>query len=169
MARFETDGLDAMIEEMHRMQQLTGPVAIAVLQAGAEGVKKAWRLAAEEHGLKDTGDMIESIGFAREPEGAGDVKFIDIYPQGTDRKGVRNAQKAFILHYGTSKMDPTYWVDDADAYSADFAIPAMEEVWQQFLTTGEVPQVELTPNRPSGRNGSNGRKRRRKKNKYWRH
>jgi hypothetical protein len=163
MARFETDGLDAMIEEMHRMQQLTGHVARAVLQAGAEGVKKAWKLAAEEHGLRDTGDMIESIGFAREPKSAGDVKFIDIYPQGTDRKGVRNAEKAFILHYGHSKADPTYWVDDADAYSADFAVPAMEEVWAQFLATGEVPQVELTPNKPSGHNGTSRGKSRRKR------
>lgn len=137
MARFETDGLDAMIEEMHRMQQLTGHVARAVLQAGAEGVKKAWKLAAEEHGLRDTGDMIESIGFAHEPEDAGDVKFIDIYPQGTDRKGVRNAEKAFVLHYGTSKLNATRWVDDADAISEQTAVPAMQKVFDDWIQSKE--------------------------------
>jgi len=153
MARFETSGLDELLTDMRKRQQLTGDVAKAVLQAGAEGVKKAWKLAAEEHGLRDTGDMIESIGFAHEPKGAGDVLFIDIYPQGKDHKGVRNAQKAFVLHYGTSKMPATYWVDDADAYSADFAVPAMQAVWDEFGRTGQVPQVELTPNKPSGHDG----------------
>jgi hypothetical protein len=97
--------------------------------------------------------MIDSIGFAREPKEIGDVLTIDIYPQGTDRHGVRNAEKAFILHYGISdqKRHPaTHWVDDADRYSEDYAEPAMVQVWEEFLSTGKVPHVQLTPNNPKG-------------------
>ena len=153
MARFDMSGLDDTVREMRRLGEESGDAAKAMLQAGAEGVKKAWRLAAEEHGLRDTGDMIESIGFAREPKQIGDAYSIDIYPQGKDRKGVRNAEKAFVLHYGTSTHTATYWVDDADRYSEDFAIPAMQEVWDAFVATGQVPSVQLTPNNPRGTSG----------------
>lgn len=159
MARFDMSGLDDTIRQMRRMGEQSGDVAKAMIQAGAEGVKKAWRQAAEEHELRDTGDMIDSIGFTREPKQVGDVLTIDIYPQGTDRHGVRNAEKAFILHYGTSKLAATHWVDDADRYSEDYAVPAMVEVWEEFLSTGKVPHVQLTPNNPKGTTGTRTTKR----------
>lgn len=152
MARFDMSGAEEMIRAMQRMAEDAGPAAEAVLQAGAEGVKRAWQEAAEAHDLRDTGDMIDSIGFSRKPKDAGDGLYIDIYPQGVDRKGVRNATKAFVLHYGTSKMHATRWVDDADKRSERYAIPAMNATWDEFISTGKVPKVALTPNN-AGRGG----------------
>jgi hypothetical protein len=102
-------------------------------EAPAEAVKQAWRRSAEEHKHRDYGDMIESIGYPRQPQTIGDALTIDIYPQGRDRKGVRNAEKAFVLHYGTSKLPASHWVDTADAYSEQTAVPAMEEIWDKFI------------------------------------
>lgn len=150
MARFDMSGLEETIRDMQRMGQQSGNAAKAVLQAGAEKVKVAWRAATEAHGLVDTRDMLESIGFARNPKQIGDMLSIDIYPQGRDRKGVRNAEKAFILHYGTSRHPATRFIDDADAMSEAEAIPAMEEIWDQYIKTGTVPTVPLTPNHPGG-------------------
>ena len=132
MARFDTSGLDAVLEEMKREGEIAGPAADAMLMAGAEQVKLAWRRSAEEHGHRATGALIESIGYSWEPKTAGDVRSIDIYPQGKDQKGVRNAEKAFVLHYGTSKMKGSGWVDVADKYSEETAIPAMIEVWDNY-------------------------------------
>ena len=132
MARFDTSGLDAVLEEMKREGEIAGPAADAMLMAGAEQVKLAWQRSADEHGHRDTGALIASIGYARHPKQAGDVRSIDIYPQGKDAKGVRNAEKAFILHYGTSKRPGSGWVDDADRYSEETAIPAMAEVWENY-------------------------------------
>jgi hypothetical protein len=134
-------GLDDTIRQMRRMGEQSGDVAKAMILAGAEGVKKAWRQAAEEHELRDTGDMIDSIGFPREPKQVGDVLTIDIYPQGTDRHGVRNAEKAFILHYGKHGYAPTYWVDDADAASAPKVQARLEAMWADYLETGVVPVI----------------------------
>lgn len=131
MARFDVSGLDGVIAEMSRRQQLAGPLADKMLTVGAEKVKEAWKRSAEEHGHRATGAMIESIGYARHPKTVSDVRQIDIYPQGKDSKGVRNAEKAFILHYGTSKIRGSRWVDDADRYSEETAIPAMREVWEK--------------------------------------
>ena len=133
MARFDVSGLDETIEEMKRLGQMTGQTADAMLMAGAEEVRKAWRQSAEEHRHRDTGDMIASIGFARKPKEIGSILTIDIYPQGKDKRNVRNAEKAFILHYGTTKIRGSRWVDDADKISEQTVVPAMIRVWEQFL------------------------------------
>ena len=133
MARFDVSGLDETIEEMKRLGQMTGQTADAMLMAGAEEVRKAWRQSAEEHRHRDTGDMIASIGFARKPKEIGSIRAIDIYPQGKDKRNIRNAEKAFILHYGTTKIRGSRWVDDADKISEQTVVPAMIRVWEQFL------------------------------------
>lgn len=133
MARFDVSGLDETIEDMKRLGQMTGQTADAMLMAGAEEVRKAWRQSAEEHRHRDTGDMIASIGFARKPKEIGSIRSIDIYPQGKDKRNIRNAEKAFILHYGTTKIRGSRWVDDADKISEQTVVPAMIRVWEQFL------------------------------------
>lgn len=133
MARFDVSGLDETIEEMKRLGQMTGQTADAMLMAGADEVRKAWRQSAEEHRHRDTGDMIASIGFARKPNEIGSIRTIDIYPQGKDKRNIRNAEKAFILHYGTTKIRGSRWVDDADKISEQTVAPAMIRVWEQFL------------------------------------
>lgn len=133
MARFNTSGLDDVIREMTSMGMESGEVADEMLMVGAEQVKEAWKTAARMNNHIDTGDMFNSIGYARKTKIIGDVRSIDIYPQGKDRKGVRNAEKAFILHYGTSRHPGSHWVDDADTISEQTAIPAMVEVWDKFI------------------------------------
>lgn len=143
MARFDTSGLQDLINDMRRMGETSGDVAQVMTAAAAEEVAKAWKRSAEEHELRDTGAMIESIGYPRGVEKIGDVCAVDIYPQGKDASGTRNAEKAFVLHYGTSRRPPTYWVDDADKYAAEPVQKRLEEIWGQFLETGQVPAVPL--------------------------
>ena len=118
MARFDTEGIDDIIEDMKKLGELIGPTADKMLMAGAEADKKAWKQAAAIHGhtppgksKKATGEMVESVGFPRRPKTVDGIRQIDIYPQGKDKKGVRNAEKAFILHYGTSSIDGDQWVE----------------------------------------------------------
>lgn len=139
MARFDVSGLDEAVKWMERMGELTGDMADAMLKAGAEEVREAWREAAERHRHRDTGAMIESIGYARKPKTVDGVRTLDIYPRGKDHKGVRNAEKAFILHYGRNlnngKRNASYWVDDADRTSDRTVVPAMLEVFDKYLTS----------------------------------
>lgn len=131
MARVDTSGLDDVLAEMAKKEQLVGPVADRMLLAGAERVKDGWQRSAREHGHIRTGDMAESVGYARKPKQAGDSRYIEIYPQGKDRQGVSNAQKAFMLHYGTSRIKGDRWVDDANKYGEEVAVPAMIQVWEE--------------------------------------
>jgi HK97 gp10 family phage protein len=133
MARFDTTGINDLINEVIRLGDAGQEVGDEMLMAAAKEVKQAWKESAQKHGLKDTGDMIESINYPNQPSDANGIRTIDIYPQGKDRKGVRNAEKAFILHYGSSKLKPTHWVDDADKDAGPKVQEAMEKVFDNFL------------------------------------
>lgn len=149
MARFEVEGLDVLLDEMKRYDQLSGPTADKMLLAGAEEVKQAWKNEAERRQFRDTKAMINSIGFPRAVKRASDILSIDIYPQRKDKKGTRNAEKAFILHWGTSSnstskrkrkkkfsgpgIPRTLWVDDADRASSPRVMEAYTRIWDEFL------------------------------------
>lgn len=141
MARFDAPGLDKVLNEMQRLGELSGACAMAMVKAAASEIKDAWKESAEQHELRDTGAMIESIGYPAPPVQAGSVIYQDIYPQGKDAKGTRNAEKAFILHYGTSKIPATYWVDDADEKSGPRVEETLNAIWAEYLATGKVPVV----------------------------
>ena len=133
MARFKTEGIDELIDTLIRIGEGAGELADEMLMAGAEEVKISWQYAAAYHGHKDTGDMIDAIGYARKPRTISGIRQIDIYPQGKDRKGVRNAEKAFILHYGTSKKPGSHWVDTADDLSGPRVEAAMKKTHDNYL------------------------------------
>lgn len=133
MARFETAGLDDVLRQMKELGELDGDIADKMLLDGAEQVRIAWKASAEKHKHRDTGDLIASIGYQRTPKTVGDVRTIDIYPQGKDRKGIRNMEKAFVLHYGTSRRPGSRWIDDADEAAGPMVQQAMEADWKDYL------------------------------------
>ena len=143
MARFDTSGLQDLLNEMRQMGQASGGVAQVMTAAAAEEITAAWKASAEEHNLRDTGAMIESIGYPEGVRRLGDIFAADIYPQGKDAGGTRNAEKAFILHYGSSRLKPTYWADDADQSSAEPVQRRLEAIWYEFLETGQVPAMPV--------------------------
>lgn len=151
MALLTIKGMDDLYDAWRKLEKDADPLATAMVQAGAEVVKAAWKEAAEAHGLRDTGAMIDSIGFNAKPESFGGTKEIEVYPQGKDKKGVRNAEKAFIQHFGSTRVPRTGWVDTAEEWASDDALDAMENIYNQYLDTGVVPTVELTPNNKSGK------------------
>jgi hypothetical protein len=133
MASMDTSGLDELIREMMRLGQNSGPVAEKMLDAAAEIIREGWKEAAAEHGHIDTGDMVNSVKYDTK-----DARMLmrEIYPHGKDSKGVDNAQKAFILHYGKHNLPGDYWVDDAEMKAGPKAIEACREIWDRFLAGG---------------------------------
>lgn len=129
-------GADAIVAQLRQMDQaLAGDITERMIEAGAAEVKKAWKAVAQEHDYHDTGAMIRSIdssaGNKREPNAI----YREIYPQGKDDKGMKNAAKAFILHYGTSRIKASYWVDEAEQRAEDPCNEAMTRVWDEYLQT----------------------------------
>ena len=131
MARFDTSGLDDLIREMTRMGQDVGPVVDEMLDTAAGIIRDQWKETATAHGYIDTGAMVESVDFT--VKGNARALYRDIYPQGKDAKGVSNAEKAFILHYGKHNMPGSYWVDEAETKAGPEAVKACQEIWDRFL------------------------------------
>jgi len=136
MARLDMSGMDEVIEQMKNMHMLSSKVADEMLLAGAQVMKDSWKRTIASFGLIDTGDMLKSVGYPRQPKDINDVRTIDVYPQGKDRDGVRNAEKAFVLHYGRSNMGPTEFVDAAEQQAKKEADAAMEKIWDDFINNG---------------------------------
>ena len=131
MAKMDTSGLDELIREMQRLGQDEGPVVDEMLDTAAGIIREQWRETAKRHGHVDTGAMVDSVDFP--VKGNARALYRDIYPQGVDAKGVRNAEKAFILHYGKHNLPGTYWVDEAEDKAGPEAIEACQEIWDRFL------------------------------------
>lgn len=146
--RIETTGIDEVLEQMGKMQQLTGDAAKAMLNAGGNVFQRYWIAEAMKHGHKKTGDMIKSIGFSKAKDRGSGLQ-IDIYPQGKGRTGVRNSVKAFVLHHGRKtgpdkkgEIKADEWVKDVVSDATDESNAAMAKVWGQFIATGDVPAVK---------------------------
>ena len=144
MATMDTTGLDELIRDMRRMGEYSGEQANKMVLAAGEVIKDSWIQEAQKRRLRKSGQMIGSIGYAKDVKDIGGVKYTDVYPQGKDSKtGVRNAQKAFILHFGSSRWKDSRgrgfgWVDEASAKAEQPVERKLTEMWGQFLENGKV-------------------------------
>lgn len=102
-----------------------------MLKAGAEILINAQKEEAQAMKIRDTGDFIKSIKAGNVKKGS-EGSYVDVYPQGKDHKGVRNAEKGFIAEYGTSKIKPRPWMRTANEKSAEEVTAAEKEIWDKY-------------------------------------
>ena len=140
MAKFSVSGIDGLAADLQRLGQLDNSELVSdMLDAGAEVVAEEWKkgianaVKSKADGGRGTGDMVKSVAPTKGIKKNGDISSKEIYPQGKDRKGVRNAEKAFILHYGKSGQAPTRFVDAVEESAEDKAVSAMEDVFNNYL------------------------------------
>lgn len=147
--KLNVSGIDAIVEDMKRMHQLSGEAAKAVLYAGGNELQRAWIDEAQRRNHIRSGDMLKSIGQTRIRTIEGGLR-LDVYPQGNSRprgkKNVKtkNAVKAFVLHYGREGKRPIKgdkWVEKLLENSTGKTNSAMADTWGKFVQTGTVPNV----------------------------
>ena len=110
MARFRTEGLDDIIDDMAAMGESTGELADEMLFAGAEEIKKAWKAAIRMHKHIDTGAMLDSVDYSRKVKQIGDIKSVDIFRK-AKIKGQKSEKPLIYIRY---IKRGTHFVDDAD-------------------------------------------------------
>lgn len=130
MARMEFSGTEEMMDALFAESERLERKATEMLGEAGKVVVKAWQDVIEEHGHVDSGDMKNSVRASKIKKN-GDAYTSSIYPHGRDRKRQSNAEKAFVLHYGTSKIQGDRFVDDAEDRASEAAEQAMEEVWMR--------------------------------------
>lgn len=136
MAKLSFDGLDDVVKQMEQMGQMGGKVAEEMLLAGATEMEKAWQESIRRFGHVKYGDMLKSVGSTKIKPVKTGGKTLEVYPKGKDRKGVRNAEKAFILHYGKKGLVASHFVETAEKEGEPKAAAAMEARWDRFIQKG---------------------------------
>ena len=97
MARFEFDGTRVCADQLNGMGR---PQIRRIVEAGADAAIKRMKERIDTlHRVRSTGDMYESVDRGKYEETLGGGSQV-VYPQGNDRKGERNAMKAFVINYG---------------------------------------------------------------------
>lgn len=133
MASFKTSGdvLEDIAKELSQLgEDVDGELGQEMLDEGAQIIEFHWVKSIKKHKHVDTGAMARSVGVAK---GTKAKKFRDIFPQGKDEKGVRNAEKAFIAHYGKSGQLGTHFIDDAEANAKAEVAVAMQEKLDKYI------------------------------------
>ena len=137
MARMTYSGVDEIMDQLFRESERLERKATEMLSAAGQVVVKAWQDAIEAAGHAPPGKSGRAKGTMRDSVRAsavkknGDAFISSIYPHGKDSRGVGNAEKAFILHYGTSRIKGDHFVDKAEE-AADAAVDeVMTKVWEQ--------------------------------------
>lgn len=134
MPELKYDGIKDVIKEMVALGERTGEGAHRMLRAAAKRMKSEWLETIDRYDFIKSREMRDKVGYPRKPKEVADVLSIDVYPQGKDSKtGVRNAAKAFYLHYGNSNMDATHFVDHIVSSSSEEIEQLMIKTWQEFL------------------------------------
>ena len=139
MANYLTwSGLDEVYREMQREGETVGETAQKMLEVGGQECVKAWKLAIGMHGDsgegisgRATGEMMNAVGIKFKKIKMNGMRTAEIYPLGKNKRGVRYAMIAFILHYGRSNMKGDRFVDDAERIAEEEAVPAMINIWEQ--------------------------------------
>ena len=129
MGKLKTQGLDKFADDLRRAGADLPQVQSDMLDAGAQATVEAWKDGIERAGHKDTGDMQKSVRASKRSRGTERA----VAPQGKDRKDVRNAEKAFILHYGSSSIVGDRFVDKIEEKADEAAAQRMDAVLTAHL------------------------------------
>lgn len=129
MSSIDTRGISDIIGGFEELEKSIDDITCEMLDSAGQEFKRAWENGIEKNGHVDTGDMLNSVKATVSKK----AKTVTIAPTGKDRKGVRNAKKAFVLHYGNSNMLGDRFVDDIEEKGTGAAIDAMLNVYNDLL------------------------------------
>lgn len=129
MAKMKSDGITILADNLKKFGDGIADVEQDMLDAGAKACVKDWKDGITASGHVDTGAMKKSVKSSKKHN----KKEREIYPRGKDKNGVRNAEKAFVLHYGTSNKPGDRFVDRIEENEAVHSYIAMQNVFEKYL------------------------------------
>ncbi len=139
MGRLTVDGLDTLREDLAALAALPDSVIDRILDAEADVIAKAQQeeTARQWQGDYATGTTSRSIkkGKARK---SGDGRAVTVAPQGTNARGTRNAEVAFINEYGKRGQPARPAIRDANERKGQEAVDAGEKAYHAYLDSKKL-------------------------------
>lgn len=137
MARIDFTGLNQALGNVASLaESVNADTAERMLSAGAAVMVEAQKASIKQCGLIDTGDMYRSVGATKMKIDGSGAYFIDVFPQGKDRKGTLNVEKFQIAEHGRSNWPGTRVMTIATEKGAEPANAAMYDAWEA-ITNGK--------------------------------
>lgn len=140
MARLEIDAADDVAKQIRQLaSDLRAKVMAEALEAGADVLIELWKNKIREKPHIVSNAMHDSVGKTKPILGATSAS-IEVYPMGTDDHRVRNATKAFVLHYGREgrgRIVGDHFVDEIDAEAELKCNAAMQAVVDRYTSGKE--------------------------------
>lgn len=134
MARLSVTGLDGSVSGTWDLDGLPDSVLDEMLDAEADVVERAQKAKGQAYGVHRTGVTLASIKRGKKRR-TKDGRAVEVAPQGTNSRGTRNAEVAFLNEYGvpSKKIAPRPFIRDANEECADEAVAAAEKVYDNYL------------------------------------
>lgn len=106
MAKMTIDGMDSLVDRLSAVETGMRREGIRrIVEAGAKAAADEMGVNIQSHNHVRTGAMLRNVGGAEYKETL-DGGEMNVYPLGTDSKGVSNAMKAYVINYGRGR-NPT--------------------------------------------------------------
>lgn len=131
MASCKFSGMDEMMQYLKKTGDLAnGQLCEDILNAEADVYIDEWKKAIDKcvKTKRSRGEMRDSVNAKRV-----DMHTVEVYPMGKDHKGVRNAEKAAIHHYGKHGQPGSRFVDIAEENAAAPSLEAAEKVFDEYF------------------------------------
>ena len=116
------------------MANIPNGVMDAMLNAGADVLAERQKVVGERMGVHKTGVTLDSIKKAPKTGATKDGWYIDVYPDGINADGNRNAEVAFVNEYGARGRDGRPFMQIANEESAAETTAAAAKIlheWQE--------------------------------------
>ena len=132
LARFEVNGIEGLQDRLLKREAAATKAIPAMLKAGAAVLVKTQKAEIRSTFKSDrtTGDLENSIKQTSIKK-KGDTQYVEVYPQGANRRGQRNATVGFVLQYGRSNMPARPWFTSSNEKAAQEVQKAMREEWEE--------------------------------------
>lgn len=134
MAGFNFSGIQKLIDDLSDLADMPDSVTDAMLNAEADIVADAQRRSAKSMGVYRTGETAASIKKTKIKK-TDDGKSISVSPQGTNKKGNRNGEVAFVNEYGKIGQPARPFIRTANEQAEPAAVQAGEKILNDFINS----------------------------------
>lgn len=134
MGRLTVNGMDTLIDSLADLAKIPDSVIEDILNAEADVIVAEQKKTAQAMGVYDTGVTAGSIKKTAVKKSGLD-RSISVYPQGTNKRGDRNAEVAFINEYGAPgrKIAARPFIRTANEQAEEKMVEAGEKAYYAYL------------------------------------
>ncbi len=139
MASFSVSGFEDLAKTLKNIGEMdNGELKEKMLEAGANETREVWQEEITARGYIRTGEMLKKVKSTK-TKSQDSSSYREVYPQGTVTRGgkkkikTRNAEKAYILHYGTKKIKGSRFVDDIERKASTRVHDVMQKELNNYI------------------------------------